>query len=179
MLLLRSLRDKRGWTLEQVAQAAEMSVGFLSDIERGRSPLPAERWGRLAPLLALGEPQGETRPHFLVGILRMSGDLRYPLALARGDRVAEGALPRELPLFERYQDARAIVAALHGLEAAPKAGACAVPVWSRYANSEAARRDAELRPITPTDDPEAVGELLPSIIRGLHRDPEMQVKWLG
>ena len=48
---VRQLRMERGYTREQLAEFAEISVGFLSDIERSRKGVGADILGRLATAL--------------------------------------------------------------------------------------------------------------------------------
>ncbi|KOX10196.1 helix-turn-helix domain-containing protein [Nocardiopsis sp. NRRL B-16309] len=40
---IRELRRKRAWTLEHLAKRVEIGVPYLSRIERGERPEPAER----------------------------------------------------------------------------------------------------------------------------------------
>ncbi|MDX6718527.1 MAG: hypothetical protein QOJ63_781, partial [Solirubrobacteraceae bacterium] len=50
---VRSLRQARGMTLEALADAASMSVTYLSDIERGRSNPTIGKLGDLAIVLEI------------------------------------------------------------------------------------------------------------------------------
>lgn len=45
---IAELRDRKGWTQKQLAQKAELSAPFLSDIERGKRSVGAEILLRIA-----------------------------------------------------------------------------------------------------------------------------------
>lgn len=51
--ILRSVREKRGMTLKDVAEHVGVSVAFVCDVELGRRPLTLERLPRFAKALKL------------------------------------------------------------------------------------------------------------------------------
>jgi chromosome segregation and condensation protein ScpB/DNA-binding XRE family transcriptional regulator len=56
---LRRRRIALGWTLEQVAEQAQVSVGMLSLIETGKRRPSLKSWGRLRQTLGITEPLPE------------------------------------------------------------------------------------------------------------------------
>jgi helix-turn-helix protein len=56
---LRRRRTALGWTLEQVAQQAQVSVGMLSLIETGKRRPSLRSWERLQGALGISEPLPE------------------------------------------------------------------------------------------------------------------------
>jgi chromosome segregation and condensation protein ScpB/DNA-binding XRE family transcriptional regulator len=64
---LRRRRMALGWTLEQVAEQAQVSVGMLSLIETGKRRPSLKSWGRIRQTLGITEPLPEEawreRPH--------------------------------------------------------------------------------------------------------------------
>ncbi|MDQ6900839.1 MAG: SMC-Scp complex subunit ScpB [Candidatus Dormibacteraeota bacterium] len=56
---LRRRRSALGWTLEQVAEQAEVSVGMLSLIETGKRRPSLKSWGRIRQSLGITEPLPE------------------------------------------------------------------------------------------------------------------------
>jgi chromosome segregation and condensation protein ScpB/DNA-binding XRE family transcriptional regulator len=62
VLLAEELRRRRaalGWTLEQVAEQAQVSVGMLSLIETGKRRPSLRSWGRIRIALGISEPLPE------------------------------------------------------------------------------------------------------------------------
>jgi transcriptional regulator with XRE-family HTH domain len=59
---LRRRRTALGWTLEQVAQQAQVSVGMLSLIETGKRRPSLKSWGRIRGALGITEPLPEEGP---------------------------------------------------------------------------------------------------------------------
>ncbi|MBT1162223.1 helix-turn-helix transcriptional regulator [Bifidobacterium sp. SO1] len=53
--ILREERHRKGWDLWQVAQQAGLSVGYLSEIERGRKHAAFHYWGEIGSALGLTE----------------------------------------------------------------------------------------------------------------------------
>src|ERR1700732_450024 len=53
---LRRRRTALGWTLEQVAEQAHVSVGMLSLIETGKRRPSLKSWGRIRQTLGITEP---------------------------------------------------------------------------------------------------------------------------
>src|SRR5207244_2196129 len=53
---LRRRRTALGWTLEQVAEQAQVSVGMLSLIETGKRRPSLKSWGRIRQTLGISEP---------------------------------------------------------------------------------------------------------------------------
>src|SRR3982075_2691623 len=56
---LRRRRTALGWTLEQVAQQAQVSVGMLSLIETGKRRPSLRSWERIRQALGISEPLPE------------------------------------------------------------------------------------------------------------------------
>ncbi len=56
---LRRRRTALGWTLEQVAEQAQVSVGMLSLIETGKRRPSLKSWGRIRQTLGITEPLPE------------------------------------------------------------------------------------------------------------------------
>lgn len=56
---LRRRRTALGWTLEQVAQQAQVSVGMLSLIETGKRRPSLRSWERIREALGISEPLPE------------------------------------------------------------------------------------------------------------------------
>src|ERR1700716_1061744 len=56
---LRRRRTALGWTLEQVAQQAQLSVGMLSLIETGKRRPSLRSWERIRAALGISEPLPE------------------------------------------------------------------------------------------------------------------------
>jgi chromosome segregation and condensation protein ScpB len=56
---LRRRRTALGWTLEQVAEQAQVSVGMLSLIETGKRRPSQKSWGRIRGALGITEPLPE------------------------------------------------------------------------------------------------------------------------
>src|ERR1700716_4492712 len=56
---LRRRRTALGWTLEQVAQQAQVSVGMLSLIETGKRRPSLRSWDRIRGALGISEPLPE------------------------------------------------------------------------------------------------------------------------
>ncbi|MBJ7600022.1 SMC-Scp complex subunit ScpB [Candidatus Nephthysia bennettiae] len=56
---LRRRRMALGWTLEQVAEQAQVSVGMLSLIETGKRRPSLKSWGRIRGALGISEPLPE------------------------------------------------------------------------------------------------------------------------
>src|SRR5207302_166247 len=56
---LRRRRSALGWTLEQVAQQAQVSVGMLSLIETGKGRPSLRSWERIRGALGISEPLPE------------------------------------------------------------------------------------------------------------------------
>jgi transcriptional regulator with XRE-family HTH domain len=56
---LRRRRSALGWTLEQVAEQAQVSVGMLSLIETGKRRPSLKSWGRIRQSLGITEPLPE------------------------------------------------------------------------------------------------------------------------
>jgi transcriptional regulator with XRE-family HTH domain len=56
---LRRRRTALGWTLEQVAQQAQVSVGMLSLIETGKRRPSLRSWERIRGALGISEPLPE------------------------------------------------------------------------------------------------------------------------
>ena len=56
---LRRRRTALGWTLEQVAEQAQVSVGMLSLIETGKRRPSLKSWGRIRQSLGITEPLPE------------------------------------------------------------------------------------------------------------------------
>ena len=52
--VIREARERRGLTQTQLAEAAEISVSYLSDVERGRRDMPASTRARVATGLGVG-----------------------------------------------------------------------------------------------------------------------------
>src|SRR5438105_13967857 len=52
-------RTALGWTLEQVAEQAQVSVGMLSLIETGKRRPSLKSWGRIRQTLGITEPLPE------------------------------------------------------------------------------------------------------------------------
>ena len=50
---IRAAREKRGWTQEELAQAAQMSKGFLSDVENNNRGISADYALRIADALGV------------------------------------------------------------------------------------------------------------------------------
>src|ERR1700737_1117062 len=56
---LRRRRTALGWTLEEVAEQAQVSVGMLSLIETGKRRPSLKSWGRIRGALGMIEPLPE------------------------------------------------------------------------------------------------------------------------
>jgi transcriptional regulator with XRE-family HTH domain len=56
---LRRRRPALGWTLEQVAEQAQVSVGMLSLIETGKRRPSLKSWSRIRQTLGISEPLPE------------------------------------------------------------------------------------------------------------------------
>src|SRR5437016_9893138 len=56
---LRRRRTALGWTLEQVAEQAQVSVGMLSLIETGKRRPSVRSWERIRQTLGISEPLPE------------------------------------------------------------------------------------------------------------------------
>lgn len=66
--LVRQLRDERGWTQEQLAREAGITVTSVSNLERGATQLPnAETVERLAA--AFGLEPGDLDPRWLADLV--------------------------------------------------------------------------------------------------------------
>lgn len=77
---IKQLRIAKGQTIKGLAQHANMSAGYLSEVERGRSALSAEK------LAALARCFGSTVDYLLSGGANAnptSGDMRIPIGLAQ------------------------------------------------------------------------------------------------
>jgi transcriptional regulator with XRE-family HTH domain len=72
---IRELRRARGLTLKHVSDAAGISLGHLSEVERGQSSVSGEKLARLAEAL------GESADYLLAGRTTHSA-IPEPLALA-------------------------------------------------------------------------------------------------
>ena len=94
---LRRRRTALGWTLEQVAERARVSVGMLSLIETGKRRPSLKSWGRIRQTLGITEPLPEEawrqRPREIsdeliatLGAVHGRGAIRHPGRARPGDR---------------------------------------------------------------------------------------------
>lgn len=60
---VRELRTGNGWTLEQIASAAGLSISYVSDIERGRRTCPVHT------AIALAHALNSSSAHFVTLVL--------------------------------------------------------------------------------------------------------------
>ena len=77
---IKQLRIAKGQTIKNLAQHAGMSSGYLSEVERGRSALSAEK------LAAIARCFGSTVDYLLSGgadRYRTGGEMRIPMGLAK------------------------------------------------------------------------------------------------
>ena len=85
-LRIKQLRISKGLTIKELAQKAHMSAGYLSEVERGRSALSAEKLAALAGCL------GTTVDYLLTGISAPThdmADISIPLGLAQAAEILE------------------------------------------------------------------------------------------
>lgn len=76
LLRIRELRKARGLTVEQLADAAGMSKGYLSEIENGKKQINARRMEALAAILHVGTAE-------LIADPTVSQDLALHLEVVR------------------------------------------------------------------------------------------------
>lgn len=83
---IKQLRIAKGYTIKDLAYHANMSAGYLSEVERGRSALSAEK------LAALARCFGSTVDYLLSGSADpdpAGGDMRIPIGLAKAAEVLD------------------------------------------------------------------------------------------
>lgn len=90
--VLRELRQSRGLTLEELAEASGVSARAIGDMERGRSLRP--RRGTIAAL-AQGLELDESRSATLLSVARAAGGAGKPA----GTAASPYAVPRSVPDF--------------------------------------------------------------------------------
>jgi Predicted transcriptional regulators len=122
---LRRARTARRRTLRDVSRRARVSLGYLSEVERGRKEPSSELLAAICEALDVALPdllteaagwmyaaQGAARPHRLVGLRHM--DLR----LANGTDGASAPLPSALPLAPHPVPQPAVPQPVSGVRAA-------------------------------------------------------------
>lgn len=83
---IKQLRISKGLTMKELAERAGMSAGYLSEVERGRSALSAEKLAALARCL------GSTVDYLLTGVSTPNdafSDTRIPAELAEAAELLE------------------------------------------------------------------------------------------
>jgi transcriptional regulator with XRE-family HTH domain len=87
---IRALRRLRGQTLKWVSDATGISLGHLSEVERGQSSVSSEKLARLAEVL------GETTDYLLTGRRTSQGNIPDGLAQAAEELQLSFAKTRRL-----------------------------------------------------------------------------------
>jgi transcriptional regulator with XRE-family HTH domain len=92
---IRMLRKSRGLSLQQLADKADMSAGYLSEVERGRSEVSGVKLARVA------EHLGVTTDYLLSGRgdLPTGGSVQIPSALSAAAEVLDLTYARTLRLL--------------------------------------------------------------------------------
>lgn len=101
MLDLAHLRRLQGFTLAQLAGWAQVSIGFVAQVERGERRLPLERWALLEPYLTLGprEPHDEVVWVLYIGgpVVDASGEVGVFRDLRRAEQCSAAFAAFGLP----------------------------------------------------------------------------------
>ena len=120
-LRIKRLRKSKGLTIKELAQKAHMSAGYLSEVERGRSALSAEKLAAIAGCL------GTTVDYLLTGISTPShalSDTRIPAGLAQAAEILELTYVQTVKLLAGKQS----LVARRG----PKADGWSVDDWINF-----------------------------------------------
>lgn len=124
---IRALRKQRGWTLDQLADASELTKGFLSQVENGK----AQATGRV--LLRIAKALGASVDYLLRGV---EGDT--PVAEIRPLEVppelAELAVERDWSASKLFALVRAQASVLARRSDRPRRASFTKTEWADFAD---------------------------------------------